>query len=55
MGDFSLPVKGSGDTLNIHSGYNLYNNLLENAVNQHVKKTTREHDILDLVFTTKKV
>ena len=36
----------------MHSRHDLYNNLLESALYQHVQKPTREHNILDLVLTT---
>ncbi len=52
MGDFKLPVKSWGDTLDIHSGLDLNSNLLETPLDQHVHKPTRENNVLDLVLTT---
>ena len=53
MGDFNLPVTRWGDALNSHMGQDLYSNLLESALHQHVLKPTRERNIFDLVLSTK--
>ena len=33
-------------------GHDLYNNLLESVLSQHVNKPTRDDNILDLIFST---
>ena len=52
MGDFNLPVARWGDQYNSHTGSDLYTNLLESDLHQHVNKPTRENSILDLILTT---
>ena len=52
FGDFNLPVSTWGNPLRCHSGHDLYNNLLESALNQHVHKPTRGDNALDLIFST---
>ncbi len=52
MEDFNLPVAQWGDTLRSHSGYKLYNNILESELHQLVNYPTRDNNILDLVLTT---
>ena len=52
FGDFNLPVKCWGDSLNSHTGNNLYNCLLESALEQHVHQPTRETHILDIILST---
>ena len=52
MGDFNLPVAKWGDLYNSHTGSDLYTNLLESDLHQHVHKPTRESNILDLILTT---
>ena len=52
MGDFNLPVTRWGDPLNSHTGRDLYTNLLESDLHQHVNKPTRDNNILDLIFST---
>uniref|UniRef100_A0A0P4VPM3 Reverse transcriptase domain-containing protein n=1 Tax=Scylla olivacea TaxID=85551 RepID=A0A0P4VPM3_SCYOL len=51
-GDFNLPVNSWGNPLNSHSGHDLYNNLLECSLKQHVQGPTRGDNILDLVLST---
>ena len=52
MGDLNLPVTRWGDPLNSHTGRDLYKNLLESNLHQHVNHPTRENNILDLVLST---
>ncbi len=52
MGDFNFPVARWGDTLRSHSGYELYNNMLESELHQHDNSPTRDNNILDLVLST---
>ncbi len=52
MGDFNLPVERWGETLRSHSGYELYNNILESELHQRVNSPTRDNNILDLVLCT---
>ena len=52
FGDFNLPIRRWGDTLNAHTGLSLYANLLESSLYQLVEQPTRGENILDLVFTT---
>ncbi len=52
MGDFNLPVPWWGNTFLSHFGYDLYNNILEIELHQHVNSPTRDNNILDLVQTT---
>ncbi len=53
MEDFNLPVAQWGGTLRSHSGYELYNNILESELHQHVNSSTRDNNILDLVTDLK--
>ena len=41
-----------GNPISSHSGLDLYDNLLESALSQHVNKPTRDDNILDLIFST---
>ena len=52
FGDFNIPVAKWGDTLNSHSGNNLYSSLLESDLVQHVHQPTRGPNILDLILST---
>ena len=52
MGDFNLPVARWGDPYSCHTGGDLYTNLLESDLHQHVNEPTRENNILDLILTT---
>ncbi len=52
MEDFKLPVARWGDPYHSHTGSDLYSSLLESDLLQHVKKPTRENNILDLILTT---
>ncbi len=52
MGDFNVPFARWGETLWSHSGYDLYNNILENDLHQNVNSPKRENNILDLVLST---
>lgn len=52
FGDFNLPVNSWGNPISSHSGLDLYDNLLESALSQHVNKPTRDDNILDLIFST---
>ena len=52
IGDFNLPVTLWGNPLTSHMGHELYNSLLESALNQHVSEPTRGENILDLNFST---
>ena len=54
MGDFSLPVTRWGNPLISHTGYDLYTNLLESELHQHVHEPTRVLNILDLILSTSK-
>jgi len=50
--DFNLPVTKWDESLNSHSGHDLYNNLQESALYQHVDKPTRGPNILDIILST---
>ena len=52
FGDFNLPVTVWGGTLNSHSGHELYSNILESSLYQHIHEPTRGESILDIVFST---
>ena len=52
FGDFNLPVTEWGGTLNSHSGHELYSNILESSLCQHIREPTRGQNILDIVLTT---
>ena len=52
FGDFNLPVTSWGNSLKSHMGHDLYDNLLESGLSQHVNKPTRGDNILDLIFST---
>ncbi len=52
MGDFNLPVERWGETLRSHSGYELFNNILESELHQLVNSATRDNNIPDLVLST---
>ena len=52
FGDFNLPVHKWGQPLNSHSGHDLYKNLQESALYQHVEHPTRGDNILDIILTT---
>ena len=52
FGDFNLPITSWGNPLNSHCCRELYNNLLESALSQHVHNPTRGNNILDLIFST---
>ena len=52
MGDFNLPVARWGNTFTSHTGCDLYTNLLESDLFQHVDKPTRDNNILDLILST---
>ena len=52
FGDFNLPVTEWGGTMNSHSGQELYSNLNESALYQHVTQPTRGDNILDILLTT---
>ena len=52
MGDFNLPVARWGDPYNSHPGRDLYTNLLESDLYQHIKNPTRENNILDIILAT---
>ena len=41
FGDFNLPVTSWVNSLKSHMGHDLYNNLLENGLSQHVSKPTK--------------
>lgn len=45
-------MKRWGEPLNCHTGLDLYTNLLESDLHQHVQEPTRENNILDLIFST---
>ena len=48
FGDFNLPVTVWGGTLNSHSGHELYSNILESSLYQHIYEPTRGESILDI-------
>ena len=52
FGDFNLPVTVGGRTLNSHSGHELYSNILESSLYQHIYEPTRGESILDIVLST---
>ena len=52
FGDFNLPVTSRKNSLKSLMGHDLYNNLLERALSQHVNKPTRSDNILDLILST---
>ena len=52
FGDFNLPVTVWGGTLNSHSGHELYSNILESSLYQHIHESTRGESILDIVLST---
>lgn len=52
FGDFNLPVARWGEPLNAHAGHDLYTNLQESALHQHVQLPTRGNNILDIILTT---
>lgn len=52
FGDFNLPVTVWGDPITAHSGRELYTDLLESALNQHVNEPTRGDNILDIILST---
>ena len=52
FGDFNLPVTVWGRTLNSHSGHELYSNILESSLCQHIYEPTRGKSILDIVLST---
>ena len=52
FGDFNLPVTVWGGTLNSHSGHELYSNILESSLYQHIYEPTRGENILDIVLST---
>ena len=52
FGDFNLPVTVWGGTLNSHSGHELYSNILESSLYQHIHEPTRGESILDIVLST---
>ena len=52
MGDFNLPVPKWGESIGLRNGHDLYANLQESSLTQHVNFPTRGNNILDLVFTT---
>ena len=52
FGDFNLPVTMWGGTLNSHSGCELYSNILESSLYQHIHEPTRGESILDIVLST---
>ena len=51
FGDFNLPVTVWGGTLNFHSGHELYSNILESSLYQHIYEPTRGESILDIVLS----
>jgi len=52
MVDFNLPVTRWGDLLNIHTRSDLYTNLIQSELYQHVNSPTRDNKILALIFST---
>ena len=52
LGDFNLPVTVWDGTLNSHSGHELYSNILESSLYQHIHEPTRGEIILDIVLST---
>ena len=52
FGDFNLPVTVWGGTLNSHSGHELYSNILESSLYQHIYEPTHGESILDIVLPT---
>ncbi|ORD93263.1 RTJK, partial [Enterospora canceri] len=54
MGDFNLPVARWGNPLRSHTGHDLYTNLLESELHQHVHEPTRDLNTLDLILSTSK-
>ena len=52
FGDFNLPVTVWGGTLHSHSGHELYSNILESSLYQHIHEPTRGESILDIVLST---
>ena len=52
FGDFNLPVTVWGGTLNSHSGHELYSNILESSLYQHIHEPTCGESILDIVLST---
>ena len=52
FGDFNLPVTVWGKTLNSHSGHELYSNILESSLYQHIYEPTCGESILDIVLST---
>ena len=52
FGDFNLPVTEWGGILNSHSGHELYSNILESSLCQHIREPTRGQNILDIVLST---
>ena len=52
FGDFNLPVTSWENSLKSHVSHDLYNNLLESGLSQHVSKLMRDNNMLDFVFST---
>ena len=50
--DFNLTVTVWGGTLNSHSSHELYSNILESSLYQHIHEPTRGESILDIVLST---
>ena len=54
MGDFNLPVTRWRNPLRYHTGHDLYTNLLESELHQHVHEPTLDLNTLDLILSTSK-
>ena len=52
FGDFNLPITVWGGTLNSHSGHELYSNILESSMYQHIYEPMCGESILDIVLST---
>ena len=52
FGDFNLPVTVWSGTLSSHSGHELYSNILESSLSQHIYEPTCGESILDIILST---
>lgn len=51
FGDFNLPVSTWGNLITAHSGSELYSDILESNLSQHVNEPTRDDNILHIVLS----
>ncbi len=52
FGDFNIPVLNSGNAVSSHATYDIYHNLLDSDVTQHVHSRTKGNHITDLILST---